>query len=112
MRVFDIQPFFIIWKYVCVLRELTSVGYPMQSLCNACGIRFKKEERRATATAAASGAMDPRPHHHTIINNNSSSWDAGHHSNSQTAPNCFSPVTANEYMFVDRPSLVHDYFNR
>ncbi|PSR88049.1 GATA transcription factor [Actinidia chinensis var. chinensis] len=82
-----------------------------KSLCNACGIRFKKEERRATATAAASGAMDPRPHHHTIINN-SSSWDVGHHSNSQTAPNCFSPVTANEYVFVDRPSLVHDYFTR
>lgn len=40
----------------------------MQSLCNACGIRFKKEERRAaaaTTTAAAAnnggaaGMMDP-----------------------------------------------------
>jgi hypothetical protein len=29
----------------------------VQSLCNACGIRFKKEERRAAATAAVeSGA--------------------------------------------------------
>jgi len=28
----------------------------VQSLCNACGIRFKKEERRAAATAA----MDPQ----------------------------------------------------
>lgn len=32
----------------------------MQSLCNACGIRFKKEERRAAAaaTATAAAAMD------------------------------------------------------
>ena len=28
----------------------------MQSLCNACGIRFKKEERRAAAAAAAPAA--------------------------------------------------------
>ena len=28
----------------------------MQSLCNACGIRFKKEERRAAATATAATA--------------------------------------------------------
>ena len=29
----------------------------MQSLCNACGIRFKKEERPAAAAAAAPAAM-------------------------------------------------------
>jgi hypothetical protein len=28
----------------------------MQSLCNACGIRFKKEERRAAETGAGGGA--------------------------------------------------------
>jgi hypothetical protein len=28
----------------------------VQSLCNACGIRFKKEERRAAATATATAA--------------------------------------------------------
>ena len=27
----------------------------MQSLCNACGIRFKKEERRAAETGAGAG---------------------------------------------------------
>ena len=29
----------------------------VQSLCNACGIRFKKEERRAAAAAAAPAAV-------------------------------------------------------
>ncbi|OWM66377.1 GATA transcription factor 19 [Punica granatum] len=29
-----------------------------KSLCNACGIRFKKEERRATAAAASASSMD------------------------------------------------------
>lgn len=28
----------------------------VQSLCNACGIRFKKEERRAAAAAEGGGA--------------------------------------------------------
>ncbi|XP_057492188.1 GATA transcription factor 18-like [Actinidia eriantha] len=75
-----------------------------KSLCNACGIRFKKEERRATATAASSVVVDPHQYHHTIINNSSSC--------SQKNPNCFSPVITNEFMFFDRPSLVHDYFTR
>jgi hypothetical protein len=30
----------------------------VQSLCNACGIRYKKEERRAAAAAAVSPVLD------------------------------------------------------
>lgn len=99
----------------------------MQSLCNACGIRFKKEERRATAananntgaSANASGVVEAHPGYHN------SSWV--HHAQSQKMP-CFSP--ANEFRFIedsdqnsetgipflswrlnvtDRPSLVHDF---
>lgn len=32
---------------------MTELNYLMQSLCNACGIRYKKEERRAAAAATA-----------------------------------------------------------
>ncbi|KAG5528652.1 hypothetical protein RHGRI_029360 [Rhododendron griersonianum] len=105
-----------------------------KSLCNACGIRFKKEERRATASGpngggvagAASGLMEPQQH---MINNNS--W-VPQYSQSQKVP-CFSPATAagNEFRFIDgggvdsdsginpflswrlnvadRPGLVHDF---
>ncbi|KAL1810131.1 hypothetical protein ACET3Z_027121 [Daucus carota] len=95
-----------------------------KSLCNACGIRFKKEERRATAAAAttSSGAgMD------------SNSWI--HHQYSQSSNQkipCLSPTSfGNEFRFVDheddrdsetgipflswrlnvtdRPGLVHDF---
>ncbi|KAJ4851472.1 hypothetical protein Tsubulata_014143 [Turnera subulata] len=93
-----------------------------KSLCNACGIRFKKEERRATAananntSANASGSMEQ---HYAYQNN---SWVQA-----QKMP-CFSP--ANEFRFIedsdrdsdtgipflswrlnvtDRPSLVHDF---
>ncbi|XP_052196636.1 GATA transcription factor 18-like [Diospyros lotus] len=97
-----------------------------KSLCNACGIRFKKEERRATAAAASGavpGAME-QPQH--MINN---SWVQ--HPQSQKLP-CFSPaIGGNEFRFIDdadcdgegggipflswrinvtdRPSLVHDF---
>lgn len=86
-----------------------------KSLCNACGIRFKKEERRATAAgsnnggATASGMMEP---HH-----------AYHYAQQPKMP-CYSPA-ANEFRFIDendrdflswrlnvqdRPtSLVHDF---
>ncbi|PSS36481.1 GATA transcription factor [Actinidia chinensis var. chinensis] len=99
-----------------------------KSLCNACGIRFKKEERRATATTvptagASSGLMDPHPQH--VPNN---SW-LHHHSQPQKLP-CLSPAIGNEFRFLsdddrdptnnipflswrlnvtDRPGLVHDF---
>ena len=103
--------------------------WEMQSLCNACGIRFKKEERRATAAAsttsnngATSGSL-MEPNH--MAHNNS--WYA--HSQTQKMP-CYSPAMGNEFRFIedneqnsdtgipflswrlnvtDRPGLVHDF---
>ncbi|XVF62036.1 hypothetical protein PTKIN_Ptkin08bG0184800 [Pterospermum kingtungense] len=98
-----------------------------KSLCNACGIRFKKEERRATAANAsnsgATAASMLEQQHHGYHNN---SWV--HHSQNKKMT-CFSPV--NEFRFIedcdrdsdngipflswrlnvaDRPtSLVHDF---
>ncbi|GLT39139.1 hypothetical protein SLA2020_133460 [Shorea laevis] len=63
-----------------------------KSLCNACGIRFKKEERRATAAnannggATASGIMDPHHAYHA------------YHAQTQKMP-CFPP--ANEFRFME-----------
>jgi hypothetical protein len=70
-------------------------------LCNACGIRFKKEERRATAaattpTAASIGVMEPTPmyNHH----NNNNSWYV--HPQNQKMQ-CFTPAMSNEFRFID-----------
>ncbi|XWS42062.1 hypothetical protein CRYUN_Cryun17cG0136600 [Craigia yunnanensis] len=66
-----------------------------KSLCNACGIRFKKEERRATAANAnnsgATASMQEQQQH-----GYHNSWV--HHSQNQKIP-CFSPV--NEFRFID-----------
>ncbi|KAG2724863.1 hypothetical protein I3843_01G036500 [Carya illinoinensis] len=103
-----------------------------KSLCNACGIRFKKEERRATAAAstATSNGGSPglmEPNH--ILGHHNNSWYA--HSHTQKVP-CFPPAAiGNEFRFIeendgdsdtgipflswrlnvtDRPStLVHDF---
>ncbi|KAF2302309.1 hypothetical protein GH714_034058 [Hevea brasiliensis] len=97
-----------------------------KSLCNACGIRFKKEERRATAAnsssnshASASSSSGTMEQHYAYQNN---SWVQ-----TQKMP-CYSP--ANEFRFIedsdrdsdtgipflswrlnvtDRPSFVHDF---
>ncbi|KAL2527903.1 GATA transcription factor 18 [Forsythia ovata] len=95
-----------------------------KSLCNACGIRFKKEERRATA-ATAGGAINSGGAEHRVLE---SSW-FNHNSQTQNMP-CFSSSSSNEFRFVedddrdsdtgmpflswrfnvtDRPSLVHDF---
>ncbi|MCD7473435.1 hypothetical protein HAX54_015304 [Datura stramonium] len=66
-----------------------------KSLCNACGIRFKKEERRASAAAAATangGGMDSTQH---MING---SWV--HHSQAQKMP-CYSTAYGNEFRFIE-----------
>ncbi|XP_021908148.1 GATA transcription factor 18-like [Carica papaya] len=98
-----------------------------KSLCNACGIRFKKEERRATAANANATAAPGVIDQHHAYHNNGGSW-VQHHTQSQRMP-CFSP--ANEFRFIedgdreaadtaipflswrlnvtDRPSLVHDF---
>ncbi|CAI9110774.1 OLC1v1010853C1 [Oldenlandia corymbosa var. corymbosa] len=110
-----------------------------KSLCNACGIRFKKEERRASAAAATTGdgnigggngggMMESQQH---MLN---SSW-VHHHQYSQTAaqkiPYFSSPYGNHEFRFIedeidrdsdngipflswrlnvtDRPGLVHDF---
>ncbi|XP_027362682.1 GATA transcription factor 19-like [Abrus precatorius] len=67
-----------------------------KSLCNACGIRFKKEERRASAAAAAPTAASGVVMESAQMYN--SSWYA--HSQSQKMQ-CFSPAMANEFRFVD-----------
>ncbi|XP_050228617.1 GATA transcription factor 19 [Mercurialis annua] len=97
-----------------------------KSLCNACGIRFKKEERRATAANASSnsnngsaGTTMEQQQHYGYQNN---AWIQ-----TQKMP-CYSP--ANEFRFIedndgesetgipflswrlnvtDRPGLVHDF---
>ncbi|KAK8710405.1 hypothetical protein V6N13_145729 [Hibiscus sabdariffa] len=96
-----------------------------KSLCNACGIRFKKEERRASAANANNSSMLEQQHHGYYDQNNS--W-AHHQPQNQKMP-CFSPLNEFRFMddsdrdsdtgipylswrsnFTDRPtSLVHDF---
>ncbi|RDX70860.1 GATA transcription factor 18, partial [Mucuna pruriens] len=92
-----------------------------KSLCNACGIRFKKEERRASAAAATSAAVPGG-----VME---SARAYGHHSNSWYAQSQ-SQKMSNELRFMedsdrdsengipflswklnvaDRTSLVHDF---
>ncbi|OIV92711.1 hypothetical protein TanjilG_25143 [Lupinus angustifolius] len=70
-----------------------------KSLCNACGIRFKKEERRASAAAAtpsvASGGVVESAQMYSHHNN---SWFA--HSQSQKMQ-CLSPSMGNETRYMD-----------
>lgn len=111
----------------------------LQSLCNACGIRFKKEERRAAATVNITAAEPNHHHHHHMFGGsytNSTSWVPHQHSpaTTQKLP-CLSPAgISNESMFIGnddvrrsepetgisflswrlnvtdhRPSLVHDF---
>ncbi|KZV27851.1 GATA transcription factor 18-like [Dorcoceras hygrometricum] len=84
-----------------------------KSLCNACGIRFKKEERRATAAAATSSAGGMEAHQQMM---NNTTWA---HQAQKTPAYYY----GNEYQFLqedshpnswrfnvtDRPSFVHDF---
>ncbi|KAL7611538.1 hypothetical protein Lser_V15G07266 [Lactuca serriola] len=104
-----------------------------KSLCNACGIRYKKEERRANAAAAAvvsNGGSDSTEgyHHHQYMMNNGNQW-MNHSQSTYKMPSCYSTASAasNEYRFMDdvddrdspflswrlnvtdRPGLVHDF---
>jgi hypothetical protein len=120
---------FVYWCFVFV--DFSNVYLWMQSLCNACGIRFKKEERRASAAAstttnngASSGGIT-EPNH--MLSHHNTSWYA--HSQTQKMP-CYSPAIGNEFRFIedndrdsdtgipflswrlnvtDRPSLIHDF---
>ncbi|PIN07082.1 hypothetical protein CDL12_20344 [Handroanthus impetiginosus] len=69
-----------------------------KSLCNACGIRYKKEERRATAAAAAasSGADDTQQ----MMDN---SWVQSQRMG------YYSPAYANEYRFMEEDDSYHTW---
>ncbi|TKY55822.1 GATA transcription factor 18 [Spatholobus suberectus] len=82
-----------------------------KSLCNACGIRFKKEERRASAAAATSAATSGGVYGH-----HNNSWYA--HSQGQKMGNelRFTDDSENGIPFLswklnvsDRTSLVNDF---
>lgn len=89
----------------------------LQSLCNACGIRYKKEERRANAAVATTAATNSSIMESGNFYNNNNSW----YSQPQ------SQMYGNELSFMDdsdaesengipnflswrlNTSLVHDY---
>ncbi|XP_076916022.1 GATA transcription factor 18-like [Bidens hawaiensis] len=95
-----------------------------KSLCNACGIRYKKEERRANAAAAAAvtngGSDSSEGYNHQYMMNGGNQWANDHYSQS-------SYNKTSEYRFMDdvddrdstfmswrlnvtdRPGLVHDF---
>ncbi|CAH1413575.1 unnamed protein product [Lactuca virosa] len=69
-----------------------------KSLCNACGIRFKKEERRAnaTATATAVGGGDATEEY------NGNTWMHHIQGSTHKLPSYYSPAgVGNEFRFID-----------
>ncbi|KAH0936194.1 hypothetical protein HID58_013311 [Brassica napus] len=83
-----------------------------KSLCNACGIRFKKEERRAsTARNSTSGGVStaaagvPASDHHGRITNISFVDDVRDDNNDLTSD----PFLSWRLNVADRASLVHDF---
>lgn len=73
-----------------------------QSLCNACGIRFKKEERRAAAATAGSGGGQPPTSVPHVFNSHSSWINAHAPIQSHKVPTCFSTAAiGNEFRFTD-----------
>ncbi|KAL7604069.1 hypothetical protein Lser_V15G19680 [Lactuca serriola] len=99
-----------------------------KSLCNACGIRFKKEERRANAAATGGGDMAEIQHYQPVMNGNP--W-LHHPQSTHKLSSYYSPAAAaakgNEFRFIDdvddrdspflswrlnvtdRPGLVHGF---
>lgn len=91
----------------------------LQSLCNACGIRFKKEERRASAAAAATSAgvlesPNTYSHHNNSwyansqsqkMNNELRFMDDANRDSENSIPNFLSW----RLNVADRTSLVHDF---
>ncbi|KAK9129864.1 hypothetical protein Sjap_010351 [Stephania japonica] len=78
-----------------------------KSLCNACGIRYKKEERRATNNGAANinaGTSTTMDHHHQHEYQyySSSSWAHHHHDHHVRVPsNISSGSLGNEFRFIE-----------
>ncbi|KAI3777296.1 hypothetical protein L1987_47095 [Smallanthus sonchifolius] len=74
-----------------------------KSLCNACGIRFKKEERRANAASSVTaGGSDMTETHHYQPMMNGHPW-VHHTQATHKLPSCYSPAAAkvNEFRFID-----------
>ncbi|XP_076944222.1 GATA transcription factor 19-like [Bidens hawaiensis] len=103
-----------------------------KSLCNACGIRYKKEERRANKAAAAtvtygSDVTEGCHHHHQYMMNSNQWVNDYSQSSGHKTPSCYSPAASNEFRFMDdvddrdstflswrlnvtdRPGLVRDF---
>lgn len=121
------RPFSFIFQFK-FLNFFSFIYRTLQSLCNACGIRFKKEERRATAAAATSANGATSSGSHSWMNNSQAQ-----------KMHCYAPsMNGNEFRFMedhdmmtshetadaaaagipflswrlnvtDRPSLVHDF---
>lgn len=66
----------------------------MQSLCNACGIRYKKEERRATAAAATNNGGASQVETQYTMNG---SWAP----TQKAAAACYSSAYGSEYRFIE-----------
>lgn len=94
----------------------------LQSLCNACGIRYKKEERRANAAATSSAVATGGVMESGIVygHQNSSSWYAEPQSQKYGNELCFMgdsngdsengiPFMSWRLNVADRPNLVHDF---
>ncbi|KAK4778125.1 hypothetical protein SAY87_018312 [Trapa incisa] len=74
-----------------------------KSLCNACGIRFKKEERRATAAAATAGGMaDSQP---MFSHAQYGSWAAA----AQPHPQNKLPCYGTEFRFMEEEAYHHHH---
>ncbi|KAI9113466.1 hypothetical protein K1719_015393 [Acacia pycnantha] len=96
-----------------------------KSLCNACGIRYKKEERRAAAAATASASSGGVMESQAMYGHQDNYWYAqSPYSQGQVMP-CYSPGMMEDgngdsdngmaaflswrLNVTDRPSLVHDF---
>ncbi|TYK16670.1 GATA transcription factor 18-like [Cucumis melo var. makuwa] len=100
-----------------------------KSLCNACGIRFKKEERRAAAATVNSSTAESNHHHHSMFNGsytNSSTWVPQQLPATTQKHPCLSAAIGNDDVGPEngisflswrlnvantdhRPTLVHDF---
>lgn len=98
----------ILLLFILIVCELK-----LQSLCNACGIRYKKEERRANAavatSAATNGSIMESGH---VYSNQNNSWYAHPQSQMFGIVDDSDGDSENGIPFLSwrlNTSLVHDY---
>lgn len=92
------------FKLICFM----SLNLNLQSLCNACGIRFKKEEKRANTAAVSpvavvgGGGDATEKHRYQTSTVNGNPW-AYQRKRAHKLPSCYSPAAAmvNEFRFID-----------